>query len=258
MSSHTVVDQTGESVTFHYPPASIVSLVPSQTELLYTLGLESSVAGITKFCVHPKHWLKTKKHVGGTKTFDFAEIEKIGPDLILGNKEENYEEGILRLKEKFPVWISDIVTLDDAFAMIHTVGEMTRTGENAINIIDIIKERFTELIPHHAIRTLYLIWRKPWMAAGKNTFIDHMLMLNGFENVITRDRYPELSQEEIIACKPDLVLLSSEPFPFRETHLDQIQKLLPNAKLLLVDGEMFSWYGSRLLYAPDYFNSLPL
>jgi ABC-type Fe3+-hydroxamate transport system substrate-binding protein len=258
MPTHTLIDQLGDQITFHFPPRKIVSLVPSQTELLYTLGLEKEVAGITKFCIHPTEWFNTKTHVGGTKSFDFSAIEAIHPDLIIGNKEENYAGGIERLRKKFPVWMSDIVTLDDAFRMIDAVGEMTNQREHAMNIVDIIKEQFTELIHRNNISTLYLIWKKPWMAAGKNTFIDSMLSLNGFENVIKHNRYPELSEKDIIDLDPKVVLLSTEPFPFNQSHREKLQQLLPAAKVLLVDGEMFSWYGSRLLYAPDYFNSLPL
>ena len=94
------------------------------------------------------------------------------------------------------------------------------------------------------------------MGAGKGTFIHSMLEIIGLKNVLQSERYPELSEDEIKELNPEIVLLSSEPYPFQQKHIDELKRIVPEARVMLVDGEMFSWYGSRLLMAPDYFRSL--
>jgi ABC-type Fe3+-hydroxamate transport system substrate-binding protein len=258
MSLVSLTDQMGQAVTLNFPPRRIVSLVPSQTELLHSLGLEKEVCGITKFCIHPHSWYRLKKHIGGTKQFDFQAIEQLNPDLIIGNKEENYQEGIIALKKKYPVWMSDVNNLDDALAMIRSIGEMVDRPNEADDLSNVIEIGFSTLAKRTNTRVLYLIWKKPWMAAGRNTFIDDMLRRNGFVNVVTDNRYPELSEKAIYDLKPDYIFLSSEPYPFNNSHAKAIAGINPFAKILLVDGEMFSWYGSRLRFACDYFTRLPL
>jgi ABC-type Fe3+-hydroxamate transport system substrate-binding protein len=253
------IDQCGYSIELHQQPTRIVSLVPSQTELLSDLGLDSEVIGITRYCVHPTHWLSSKAVVGGTKNFDFGKIEALRPDLIIGNKEENYREGIEQLQKQFPVWMSDIVTLEDATNMIRGVGELTHRSYKSEAITQAIMRSFDQLRKRKPLRVLYLIWRKPWMAAAAGTFINEIIQLIGLRNCINHhSRYPEISEEEIRSLKPDVILLSSEPFPFSEKHKDELRRISPASEILLVDGEMFSWYGSRLLKAVDYLNSLPL
>jgi ABC-type Fe3+-hydroxamate transport system substrate-binding protein len=249
-------DQSGSTLTLPGTPERIVSLVPSQTELLYDLGLSREVVGITKFCVHPPHWRREKKIIGGTKNFNFEEIDSLKPDLIIGNKEENYREGIDRLKKQYPVWISDIVSFDDALKMIQGIAQITGKETRGFRIIEEINLSFAELKEQPARRVLYLIWRNPWMAAGSGTFIHTMLTRLGFINCLEkRHRYPELSPEEIRVLNPDVIFLSSEPYPFQEKHQEELYNLVPS-KSVLVDGEMFSWYGSRLIKAPEYFNKL--
>ncbi|RAV97668.1 ABC transporter substrate-binding protein [Pseudochryseolinea flava] len=256
MESRSFLDQMNHLVTINFPPRRIVSLVPSQTELLADLDLDEKIVGITKFCVHPQAWISPKKIVGGTKQFNFEVIQALEPDLIIANKEENYQEGINRLRAKYPVWTSDIVSIEDAVAMVACLGQITDTKEQAENIIASIHESFEKLISTPPVSALYLIWHKPWMAAGRDTFINTLLEKMGLRNAVPETRYPEISEEYIQAMNPDYILLSSEPFPFKEKHVDMLQQLLPQSKIILVDGEMFSWYGSRLIKAPAYFNSL--
>jgi ABC-type Fe3+-hydroxamate transport system substrate-binding protein len=259
MTVRSFFDQLGNQVSLKYPPERIVSLVPSQTELLADLGLEKQVVGITKFCVHPSGWLRTKTIIGGTKNFQFDIIDDLKPDLIIGNKEENYLEGITRLKEKYSVWLSDIVSLTDAYSMISSLGKLTNTESKARQIIDQITRRLQTLEKKSANSVLYLIWRNPWMAAGPDTFINSMLTMLNLKNVLENvTRYPQLSMEQISDLRPDYIFLSTEPFPFREKHIDELKKICPTSRIILVDGEMFSWYGSRLIKAADYFNHLSL
>ncbi|HOY05068.1 MAG TPA: cobalamin-binding protein [Saprospiraceae bacterium] len=240
-------------------PRRIVSLVPSQTELLAYLGLQEEVVGITKFCVHPAEWFQNKQRVGGTKTVNFEKTAALQPDLILANKEENERTQIEELQKHFPVWISDILTLEDALDMIRQVGGMTGKTEPAQALAVEIVRRFEGLKkePFKTVRAAYLIWRKPYMVAARNTFVDEMMQWAGFVNVFAGlQRYPEISADALVAAAPEVVLLSSEPYPFAEKHLHAIRELCPAASVLLVDGEMFSWYGSRLLQAPAYFQAL--
>ena len=259
MRTQTVIDQMSRSVTIPFPPQRIVSLVPSQTELLFDLGLGEQVVGVTKFCVHPAEQVGQKQSVGGTKKFRFDVIEQLQPDLILGNKEENYEEGIERLAASYPVWMSDVKMLADGLDMICAVGEMTGRHEQTSELAKQIKAGFGALVPSQkSVRTAYFIWQKPYMVVGGDTFIDDMLARCGFENLFREGngRYPQLTPADIAAANLDLILLSSEPFPFAAKHQQAIAAEFPDVRVELVDGELFSWYGSRLLKTVSYLKSL--
>jgi ABC-type Fe3+-hydroxamate transport system substrate-binding protein len=252
------IDQLSRKVEVSYPPKRIISLVPSQTELLFFLGLSNQIVGITKFCIHPANECATKTKIGGTKNFRFDMIDELKPDLIIGNKEENYQEGIEQLQSKHAVWMSDISNFSDALAMITCIGKLTNTEANANLLVEQIQHSFQKLKKRSSLKVVYLIWKAPWMAAGKNTFVDDMLTQMGLQNAVSTSRYPVVNDSELHALQPDIVMLSSEPFPFKEKHIQELQLLLPKAKIILVDGEMFSWYGNRMLKAVDYFNSLEL
>jgi ABC-type Fe3+-hydroxamate transport system substrate-binding protein len=256
----TWTDQLGNKVRIPFPPQRIISLVPSQTELLFDLGLDAYIVGVTKFCIHPGEKIKSKTRIGGTKKFKLDLIRELKPDLIIGNKEENYPEGISALQQEFPVWMSDIITLEDAYAMMIALARITDREEMGLRIIEEIKSKFRAILPFtKSNRVAYLIWKNPYMAAASGTFINEMLLACGLTNVFSdQTRYPEVSLDKIITANPDLLFLSSEPYPFSENHVEEFQSQLPDSKIVLVDGEFFSWYGSRLLLAPDYFNSLRL
>ncbi|WPR75651.1 helical backbone metal receptor [Algoriphagus sp. NG3] len=249
------LDQLNHKTTLSSPPQRIISLVPSQTELLVDLGLEDRIVGVTKFCVHPTGLCQAKTIVGGTKNYRMEVIESLEPDLIIGNKEENEQQGIEGLMGKYPVWMSDIYDLEDSLEMISSLGQMLGVETKAKQIINQLKSDFSIPLPKKGT-AVYLIWKDPVMVAGIDTFIDKMLSFSGFENLISISRYPQLSEEELVEMNPAFLLLSSEPFPFKQAHLDYFQRMLPNTKVLLVDGEMFSWYGSRLLQARAYFEEL--
>ncbi len=253
--TRTHIDQLGRKTEIVTRPQRIVSLVPSQTELLFELGLDERVVGITKFCVHPQEWFRTKPRIGGTKQLNFDAISELNPDLIIANKEENNQEDIKRLEKEFPVWVSDVNDLSSALKMIRLIGEITCADSSVIaKELELEFERLNP--PSTKQKTLYLIWKNPYMAAGSHTFIHDMLLRCGLQNAITETRYPALDEDEIRKLNPDLILLSSEPFPFKEKHIEDLKKLLPSAEIRLVDGEMFSWYGSRLKFAPSHFHSV--
>jgi ABC-type Fe3+-hydroxamate transport system substrate-binding protein len=232
-------DQTHHTIQLadieHY---KVVSIVPSQTELLYYLG--SAPIAQTKFCVHPRSQFKTSIKIGGTK------------------KEENNQSDIEELRKHVPVWLSDIYTLDDALDMIRSIGVMVKKKDQADLLVRQIQDSFKKLEKLQRKSCLYVVWNKPIMAVGRNTFIHSMLTYAGYKNSIQEEdsRYPELTEAAIKRLNPDTVLLSSEPFPFKEEHIRKFQSLLPMAEVKLVDGEMFSWYGNRLLGFASYLTKM--
>lgn len=253
-------DQLNRAVAIPEAPGRIISLVPSITELLFQLGLGEKVVGVTKFCVHPAALVRSKTQIGGTKNPHVDLIQKLQPDLILANKEENREADIQELEKEFPVWVTDVQTVEEALEMIRGIGNITGYPAEAENICQHFlqeKKDWLEWKQQHGIpslRTLYLIWKEPYMTVGRDTFIHDMLTLEGSVSVLPEaTRYPILTTEDIIALQPERVLLSSEPYPFKEQHRAALQSLLPDCRVALVDGEMFSWYGSRMLLAPRYF-----
>lgn len=250
-------DQLNKTVELNNFPKRIISIVPSQSELLWDLGLREELIGITKFCIHPTEMFTTVKRVGGTKKLNIDKIRELSPDLIIGNKEENEQSQIIELQKEFNVWMSDIYTLNDAIKTIRSIGELVNKKEEAISISNSIEQSFKKLNSINK-SVLYMIWKKPYMAAGKDTFIGDILNRLGLKNVIEdpKARYPELSIEEIKNLNPQLLFLSSEPYPFKEQHILELQEELPQTKISLVDGELFSWYGSRLLKSVGYFNQL--
>jgi len=250
------IDHLLRKVEVVYPPKRIISLVPSQTELLFYLGLSDRVVGITKFCAHPREWVKSLPKIGGTKNFRFDIIDRLRPDLIIGNKEENYLAGISELQAKYPVWMSDVSSYNEALQMIAAVGALTDKEQQAASLRIEIEARFERLQQKKPTRGLYLIWRQPWMAVGKGTFIDSMLSKIGLVNVVEETRYPTLSEAQLRQMQPELIYLSSEPYPFKQKHIHELKEVVPNSEVTLVDGELFSWYGSRMLLAPDYLATL--
>lgn len=244
------------------PPKRIISLVPSQTELLYELGLQDEVVGITKFCVHPPAWFRSKTRIGGTKNIRMDIVQSLQPDLILANKEENVREQVEELAETYPVWVSDIRVLPDALDMIRMVSELVGKYTKGLELASEIDFRFSllneDLKTEKAARAAYFIWRNPWMVAGGDTFIHDMMTRAGFQNIFLNNesRYPGVELESLVGSGCEAILLSSEPYPFKQKHTEEIRAFLPDATILLVDGELFSWYGSRLLQAPSYFKGL--
>ena len=242
-------------------PKKIISLVPSQTELLHYLQLENETIGITKFCIHPKEWHDNKIKIGGTKALNIEKILEMKPDLIIANKEENVKDQVEELAAHFPVWVTDVNTLEDAYLMINEIGILTGKETIANDLNEKIKSSFSNLEQENnqALRTAYLIWKNPYMTIGGDTFINDLLKKAGFKNVFeNQKRYPEITVKQLQDSKCELILLSSEPYPFQEKHIHELKLALPHCKIILADGEMFSWYGSRLLQSSNYFKNLQI
>ncbi len=259
-----LTDQLNTQHNFQNIPKRIVSIVPSQTELLFDLGLENFIIGITKFCVHPSHFLKDKTKVGGTKNPNFDKIKALNPDIIICNKEENSKEIIDECSKICTVWTTNIITIEDNFQMISDFGQIFNIKEKteqlnaklAFNLVEFqtfIKKKSSK-------KSAYFIWKNPYMVVGSNNYINEILRLNKFENVFESNnfesnRYPEIKIEFLENENLELIFLSSEPYPFKKKDKIEILKH-SNAKIEIVDGEMFSWHGSRLLLALDYFKRL--
>lgn len=239
-------------------PKRIISLVPSVTELLHYLGLEEETIAVTKFCIHPAAWFRSKKNIGGTKNINIRRIKELAPDLIIANKEENVREQVEELAATHNVWVTDVNSIDDAHKMITDIGMLTGKTAEAKKLVIDIKKEFGRLLQYKPVlKTAYLIWRTPYMTVGGGTFINDILQYCGFENAFAAySRYPKITAEELAAAGCKLVLLASEPYPFKEKHIKELQRHLPGVKIILADGEMFSWYGSRMLHMPQYLQGL--
>jgi ABC-type Fe3+-hydroxamate transport system substrate-binding protein len=259
----SLFDQTNYLVELQRYPKRIVSLVPSQSEYLWDLGLQEELIGITKFCIHPLKMFETVTRIGGTKQLKIEAIESLNPDLIIANKEENEQSQIEHLRKKYPVYTSDIITLEQSYQMMQDIGKLTNKEDVANTFISSTQKNLATI--QHQItkkRVAYLIWKDPYMAAANETFIHTLLDFCGFENVASKcTRYPEVTLQQLMNWDLDYLFLSSEPFPFSEQHKQAIEKELNSIlgkkpKLVLVNGEAFSWYGSRLSHFHHYFNQL--
>ncbi|MBE9467173.1 MAG: ABC transporter substrate-binding protein [Bacteroidetes bacterium] len=253
------VNNLSQEIIINSPPQRIISLVPSITELLFDLRLNTEIVGITKYCVHPKELIKNKTIVGGVQDIDFATINFLKPDLIIANKEENDKDEIIQLSKNHTVLISDIKQFDDALKLIKHIGELTKKIEiaQAINK-KIIDKFYNNKIAKKNIKVAYLIWKNPYITINKKTFINDMLEMCGLENVFAekKEPYPKISLNDIKQAKPDFVLLSSEPYSFNTDDAKKINENLPFLNIKFVDGEMFSWYGSHIIKSYDYFQTL--
>ncbi len=234
----------------------IISLVPSITETLFDFGLsENEIVGRTKFCIHPKNSVKKIEIIGGTKTLNLEKIKKLQPDLIIANKEENVKEQIEELMKFCDVWLTDINTLDDNRNFLKELGKTLNKTETAKKFIAETDKILEKPVQNPKKSAAYLIWKNPYMAVGSDTFINDVLTNLSFQNIFENEkRYPEISIDDLQPA--DAILLSTEPFPFKNQHIDEIQEIFPEKKVILVDGEAFSWYGTRISKKEEYFREL--
>lgn len=253
-----LIDGMERKVQFSNPPRRIISLCPSITETLFELGLDECVVGRTSYCIHPEDKVKDTKIIGGTKQVDVNLIRELRPDIIVTDKEETPKELAETLMKEFPLFIFDVQKYNHALSMIEVLGELTNRVEKAKDMVSNIEEEFAFLPGVDNNRVAYLIWRKPYMAAGQSTFINSMLDRCGFKNTLLHreERYPAVTVEELRGLNLDYLLLSSEPFPFSEEHKDELKAELPNVNIVFVDGQSFSWYGAKMKKAGRYFRSM--
>ncbi|MDG4654355.1 ABC transporter substrate-binding protein [Chryseobacterium arthrosphaerae] len=234
----------------------IVSLVPSITEALFDLGLtENEVVGRTKFCIHPQHKIKNVAVIGGTKNINIDKIKALQPDLILANKEENVKDQVEALMADCKVMVTHVETIEDNYYLLKNLGKLFGKEERAqafnLKIYDILNQTKLDT----PVKAAYLIWKNPYMTIGKDTFIHRILSEIGFENVFKdKTRYPQIEAEDL--AEADVIMLSSEPFPFKEKHIEELRIVYPDKKIMIVDGEAFSWYGTHIAKCENYFKEL--
>lgn len=252
------IDDLGHILHLPSAPQRIISMVPSITLTLFDLGIGSRLVGRTKFCVEPSDAVTEVPIIGGTKKADIDKIKSLEPDLILLNKEENTPEMYTQLSGIAPVWVSVVANLTDNDRLLEQLGEICRCGSEATHIRRKTLTAFCQLqaleLP---IPVLYLIWKSPWMSIGADTFIHHILEKAGFRNVFQNQyRYPEFDPGQFTGEPPEIIFLSSEPYPFQEQHISEIQSHFPSANIMLVRGEYFSWHGSMMMHTPSYLQEL--
>ncbi|WP_144510817.1 ABC transporter substrate-binding protein [Bacillus sp. FJAT-22090] len=251
-----MTDHTGRQVTIPVSPKRIISICPAITETLFALGLENEIIGRTKYCIFPEGIVENVPIVGGTKEVSEEKVRALQPDLILAEKEENTEAIVHALEKIAPVFVLEVQSIKEAYRFTHTLGVLTNKESEANKLIEACRAVFPSFSIHSKNAT-YVIWRKPYMVVGGNTYINDVLHTLGLQNpfATAESRYPSVTKEELAKENLDVLLLASEPFPFKEKHVEEFQSFLPNTKIILVEGEMF-WYGARMEIAGPYLKKL--
>lgn len=231
---------------------TIVSLVPSWTETIVYLGGRTQLIGRTKFCIHPEDVVKGIPKVGGTKNIHTDQIIELAPELVIANKEENIKEQIETLIQAgINVWLSECSTMEKAVHEIVALGRLINRDSESKALARDIKEGCSRK-DYPRYKVCYLIWKDPLMTVGKDTYINNVLAALNLENIFNNEtRYPETSIAAIKKRNPDHILLSSEPYPFKEVHRMELEQSL-GIPCHIVDGEVFGWYGSKMLSIPKY------
>jgi ABC-type Fe3+-hydroxamate transport system substrate-binding protein len=230
----------------------IVSLVPSITELLCDLDLSDQLVGRTGFCIHPWETVKTIPKVGGTKDLKFDRIRELEPTHVVVNIDENRKEDAEALAEFIPyVVVTHPLAPRDNLDLYRQMGREFDREAEAEELCGRFEAALARVDERPEEKVLYLIWRDPWMTISPETYISQTLGLFNWKTVpaATDERYPQV---DLGAVEVDRVLLSSEPFHFKEHHVAEVEELVPGAKVSLIDGEMTSWYGSRAITGVDY------
>jgi iron complex transport system substrate-binding protein len=254
-----VRDDLGRAVDVPRAPRRVVSLCPSTTETLFALGLgDGRLVGRTDWCRHPRGRVEALASVGGTKKVRSERVAALDPDLIVAVREENDREQIESLAATWPVFVLDPVDVESAIQGVDRLGDVVGAGEIANRLATRIRAAFADLPRAPSLRVAYLIWRKPWMVVGKDTYVDDVLRRLGLVNVGAdlEGRYPETDAAALRRARVELLLASSEPFPFDASYFEELRTLVPEAAPVLVDGEAFSWHGARMLEAAVAFREL--
>ncbi|MHC0036919.1 ABC transporter substrate-binding protein [Pseudoneobacillus sp. C159] len=256
-SKKKVIDHLGRTVEFPFPPSRIISLAPGMTDTLYSLQLANEIVGRTRYCTHPKDKVQQAEAIGGTKQIHLDKIRALRPDLILAEKEENTKEMVEVLEKEFPVYVAEVQSVQDAYKMISDLGELTNRQTESKRLLADIQAAFQSLPKAHGKKVAYVIWKKPYMVVGSNTYIHSLLEMLGFENAFSsfEGRYPTVTEVDIKKAKLDYLFLATEPFPFKDEHVVEFSDMMPDVKTMILDGEMF-WYGPRMMEAVGYFKSI--
>ncbi len=234
--------------------AKILSLVPSLTELMFDLGLENSLVGRTAFCVHPKNRIKSIPSIGGTKQVNWEKVEAAAPTHALVNIDETPKELAEALSGKgiIPI-VTHPIAPQDNLELFRFFGRLFDREDQAEKLCQSFDSAWEELKTIQADlpdrKVLYLIWKDPFMTVSQDTYISQMLNLINWHSLGHDEnrRYPEVPSTSDSIEKADLILFATEPFPFKDENLKEFSQEHPEikAELKIVDGEVFSWYGSR-------------
>ncbi len=227
--------------------------MPSITELVCELGLIDQLVGRTGFCIHPKAALKAIPKVGGTKSVNLKKIRELAPTHVIVNVDENTKETADALAKFVPnVIVTHPLGPLDNLALYRLMGRHFNVQARAEALCEEFSSIF-ELVSKKSFQkrnVLYLIWKDPWMTVSRDTYISRTLALFGLQTLPESvDRYPELKDLDVMGV--ELILLSTEPFRFRDSHVKEIEKNT-GKPVRLIDGEMTSWYGSRAIEGLGY------
>lgn len=242
--------------------ARIVSLVPSLTELLVDLGLGGQLVGRTGFCVHPRAVVRRLPKIGGTKGFSIDRLRALAPTHVIVNIDENRRDEVSALDAFVPhVIVTHPLTVGDNLELYRLLGGVFDREAQASALAAGLEREWTALraqserLPRQSV--LYLIWQEPWLGVARDTYISHVLAAAGWDSLPSASalRYPPVDLPQL-AAQAHLVLLSSEPYPFRERHRRLLGEQLPGVRVALIDGEMVSWYGSRAIRGLAYLRQL--
>jgi len=231
----------------------LVSLVPSWTETLFAFGLDQSVIGATRFCVHPRELVAKVEKVGGTKDPDVARIVALRPDLVVCDHEEQRQEDVEALRAAgLQVWLSDVRSVDGSLREIASLGRAVGREDAAAALVERIEAALAEIRPAGPPVPVYCpIWRRPWMTPTRDTYSHHVLAMAGARNVFADapGRYPERAPAQAREAGATAALLPTEPYPFHEKLALAREELVAAgfdpARILVVDGEALTWYGAR-------------
>ena len=239
------------------PGRRIISLVPSLTEALFSLGLGERVVAVTEWCVHPSDAVAKLPKVGGTKNPNLSQILALRPDLVIANREENRRRDVERLRAAgTPGWVTYPRTVRDAAVLLLELARLGASEHAVAAVVESVEGRVAEAeaaAPDRGTRVFCLVWKNPWMAIGRDTYAHDLLRLCGGANVFAhRDgrRYPIVKWEEILTAQPEVILLPDEPYRFGPRDVAELGALdVPatrDARVHLIDGTLVSWYGPRI------------
>lgn len=242
-------------------PRRIVSLVPSLTELLFTLGVGDAVAGCTIYCTQPPEGVASKTRVGGEKNPNLELIRELGADLVLANVEENLREHVETLRGwGIAVHVSYPRTVTEGIALVRELGQVVGAEARGQALADALDARHREtrarLAGRRSPRVFYPIWRKPWMTLSRDTYAHHLLADCGGDNVFAdrAERYPTITLNDVARAAPEVILLPDEPYRFRRVHARDFEAYpdvpaVRDGRIYLVDGKLLTWYGPRIAEA---------
>ncbi|WP_322487647.1 helical backbone metal receptor [Chloroflexus sp.] len=253
-----VRDALGRTIELAAPPQRIVSLVPSMTEWLFSVGAGERVVGITDYCIEPSVAIAHLPRLRGTKNPDRTAVLSLRPDLLIAEQEENRERDVLALAAAgVNVYVTAIRSVAHAATQLAALAEVLGVAATAAPMIAEIQAAMADP-PVPARRVLALIWRDPWMAVGQDTYANDLLRLSGGINVAAAlsGRYPRAPLAELLDLNPDIILLPSEPYPFSERDLPAFAEVADRCQIAFCDGMALTWPGPRTAAAIASFRQL--